>query len=385
MKLSVSVFALISSLMWMSCNESPQSKSGVKVEKPVAKEMKNYSNRFNDIAGILSGMSEEHNKLNFLYDSLPWKENKTSIDSNWKKLESSRLNLMMDWSKTELASSNKNSATVFYPYSGPDFLTAYAFFPRSEKVIMLGLEPVGALPDLASFTTGEATDYCKDFEHSLTDIFEKSYFITAYMLKDFQKQKVNGVLPVISFFIKKTGHQISDMCYLVKHDNDSIEEVPYDTKLKPFGVKISCTRNDTLKTIYYFKYDVSNAQFNDTCVFYKFIDRGTQNAITYIKSASYLLHANFMNNMKSLILRNSKSVIQDDTGIPYTYFSDSTQWIVKLYGEYVKPVKNFPYLKMQKGIMDAYAKDSASVPKLPFHLGYHWQQKKDVLIYASKK
>ena len=92
-----------------------------------------------------------------------------------------------------------------------------------------------------------------------------------------------------------------------------------------------------------------------------------------------------MSNMKNLILNNSNYVIQDDTGIPYNYFSDSAKWSVQLYGEYVKPVKNFPYLKMQKGIMDAYAKDSASVPKLPFHLGYHWQQKKDVLIYASKK
>lgn len=370
----------------ISCKEPPKSESVVvKAEKPVVKEVKNYSNRFNDIAGILSGTNEEFNKLNYLYDSLPWKENKSLIDSNWRKLEDNRLKLMVNWSKKELDAANENGHAVFYPFSGPDFLTSNAFFPKAKEVIMLGLEPVGALPDISTFSSEEAMDYCKDFKRSLTEIFEKSYFVTAYMLKDFQKQKVNGLLPVMCFFVKKTGHQIADVKYLVKYNNDSIVQVAYDTKEKPFGVKIIYLKDDTMKTIYYFKYDVSNKQFNDTNVFYKFINDHTKNSVTYIKSASYLLHANFMSNIRNLILTNSNYVMQDDTGIPYNYFADASKWNVKLYGEYVRPIKNFPYLKMQKGIMEAYAKDSSSVPKLPFHLGYHWQEKKDALIYASKK
>ena len=40
---------------------------------------------------------------------------------------------------------------------------------------------------------------------------------------------------------------------------------------------------------------------------------------------------------------------------------------------------------MQTGIVKAFAKDSSAIPDLPFHLGYHWQSKKDLLIYATKK
>lgn len=307
------------------------------------------------------------------------------MDASWKKLETGRLNKLEHWGAKELAGANKNCKTVFYPFSGPDFLTPNAFFPKAEKMIMLGLEPIGSLPVLNKFNNNDAKDYANDFKKSLTDIFEKSYFITQYMLRDFQKQKVNGLLPVLCFFIKKTNHRIIDIRYLVKYNNDSIAEQDYNTKQKYFGVKVTCEKDSIVKTIYYFRYDVSNKQFNDTTTFYKFINKNIPNSVTYIKSASYLLHANFMSNMKKLILKHSNYVLEDDTGIPYDDIEKTKQFDIKLYGKYTKPIKDFPYLHMQTGIVKAFEKDSASIPDVPFHLGYHWQSKKDLLIYATKK
>ena len=342
-------------------------------------------NLLNDISSVLSGIRDNGNSLNHLYDSSAWKENQDFINKSWGKLQTGRLNPIEKWSKKELAGTHKNCKTVFYPFSGPDFLTANSFFPSGNKLIMLGLEPIGALPEINKFSNADAKDYCNDFKKSLTDIFQKSYFITAYMLRDFQKQKVNGLLPVLCFFIRKTEHKILKINYLVKHNNDSISEQEYTTKQKPFGVKLTISKNDSIKTVYYFKYDVSNKQFNDTCVFYKFINKHTSNSVTYIKSASYLLHANFMSNMKKLILRNSNYILEDDTGIPYNDIAKAKNWDIKLYGKYTQPVKDFPYLKMQTGIVEAFQKDSANIPNVPFHLGYHWQSKKDLLIYATKK
>ncbi|MGZ3921550.1 MAG: hypothetical protein ACXVC7_14715, partial [Bacteroidia bacterium] len=272
-------------------------------------------------------------------------------------------------------------------FSGPDYLTAHAFFPKADKYIMLGLEPVGKLPDLKKFKAGEAGDYSADFKKSLGDIFDKSYFITKKMLNDFQSQKVNGLLPVLAFFIKKSGNDILDVKYLVRYRQDSISEVDYDFKdgeHKPFGVRVDFMQEGKAKSVYYFKYDVSDKQFNDTTIFYKYINKNTANCITYIKSASYLLHANFMSNMRKLILNNAVAVIQDDTGIPFKYFEEGKNFDVKLYGQYTKPVSDFPYLSLQKPLQERFQKDSASVQKLPFHLGYHWGSKKDVIIYAHK-
>lgn len=355
----------------------------IKKDTPVTE--KKIVSRFDEISAILGGINDSGNTLSHLYDSSAWKENREFMNTSWKRLENSRLAKLDSWSKAELAGPNKNCNVVFYPFSGPDFLTANAFFPKAKKIVMLGLEPIGSLPEISKFNNLEAKDYSEDFKHSLNDIFQRSYFITQYMLRDFQKQKVNGLLPVLCFFIKKTGHKITDIRYLVKKGNDTIVENEYNTRASYFGVKVSCEKDSIRKEVYYFRYDVSNKQFNDTCVFYKFINANSKDAVTYVKSASYLLHANFMTNMKKLILRNSLYVLEDDTGIPYDDIDKEKKYDIKLYGRYVKPIKDFPYLRMQTSIVKAFEKDSASIPNLPFHLGYHWQSKQDLLILASRK
>jgi hypothetical protein len=76
--------------------------------------------------------------------------------------------------------------------------------------------------------------------------------------------------------------------------------------------------------------------------------------------------------------------VQDDTGIPYKYFEEGKKFNVKLYGQYVQPVKDFSYLKLQKELIEAFKRDSTSIKQLPFHLGYHWQSKKDVIMFAKR-
>ena len=338
---------------------------------------------YDEVSAIISGMKQAGD-LAALHDSAVWSTHKEFIDKNWAKVEKNRLTPMAGWTAKEMSAVSKTISTAFYPFSGPDFMTVNAFFPQAKKVIMLGLEPVGALPKIEKFNKEESIDYSENLKRSLTEIFERSYFITEYMLRDFQRQKVNGTLPVICFFMKRSGHTIDSLHYIVKKENGELQEVAYADNVKAIGVRVTCHKDGRVKQVYYFKYDVSNQYFNDTTAFFKFIKANVTNAATYIKSASYVLHANFMSNMKKMILSGSNVVLQDDTGIPYDEIAESGGWHIKLFGEYSQPIKNFPYLRMQKSIMAAYEKDSASVPKLPFHLGYHWTTGKDVLMLATK-
>ena len=345
-------------------------------------------NNFNATASVLAGVKSTSGNLSNYLDSSAWKENASFIDSSWTKLERGRLVKMRTWRDKEFGNISKNEKTLFYPFSGPDFLTAYTFFPNVDKYVMLGLEPIGRLPEIAKMKTKDAVQYVGCFKISLADIFNKSYFITQYMGRDLQNQKVNGTLPILSFFIKRTGNEIADIKYVVKISKDSIIEVPYDYKDKknlPFGVRIDIVSNGQPKSVYYFRYDVSNAKFNDTTVFFKYLNKMQSPVATYIKSASYLLHNNFMSNMLAFILKKSDDVIQDDTGVPFKYFVEKDNWVVKVYGEYQKPVKNFNWLDRQKELQAVFDKDSLNIPKLPFHLGYHWNTNKDVLIVCAKK
>jgi hypothetical protein len=236
----------------------------------------------------------------------------------------------------------------------------------------------------------DADDYVYGFRNSLTDIFNKSYFITKNMSRDFNYHNLYGTLSLMSFFIKRTGNEIADVKYVVKFNNDSIVEVPYDysdKEHKAFGVRIDIVTSDGQpKSVYYFRYDVSNKKFNDTAVFFKYLSKmDPAVTATYIKSASYLLHNDFMSNMRTFILDKTNYVIEDDTGIPFKYFTENQNWNIRLYGQYTKPVSDFKWLDLQKELKEAFEKDSANIPKLPFHLGYHWGSKKDVLIVAEKK
>ena len=40
-------------------------------------------------------------------------------------------------------------ATLFYPFGGPDLLSAAQFFPAASSYVLVGLEPPGRIPRLA--------------------------------------------------------------------------------------------------------------------------------------------------------------------------------------------------------------------------------------------
>jgi hypothetical protein len=345
------------------------------------------NNIYNATASVLAGMKSGAGVLKSYFDSIAWQENAFAIDSSWKRLDNRRLAKMRAWRSKELVAVNNHTKTLFYPFSGPDFMTAYTFFPEVDNYVMLGLELVGKLPEIEKMKGKEAQDYVGYFHKSLSDIFNKSYFITQYMGRDLQNQKVNGTMPIISFFIKRTGNQLINISYLV-NKKDSIVEVPYtynDKDNKPFGAHYIIVSNGKQKNVYYFRYDVSNKKFNDTTVFKKYLQQMQTPVATYIKSASYLLHNNFMSNMLDFILKKSDNVIQDDTGVPFKYFVEKNQWNYKVYGEYQKPVKDFKWLDLQPTLQEVLHKDSLTIPKLPFHLGYHWNTNKDILIVCNKK
>ena len=343
----------------------------------------NLNNEFDNTAMLLAGKELKNREFNkFPY----WEMYREFIDISWKKLKQQRLDKITKWREQEIASVDTLTHTVFYPFSGPDFLTVSVLFPKADTFILLGLEPVGALPDFSRMTPDQQQNYLSFFSNSLSDIFGKSYFITRKMLNDFQTQKVNGLLSVLCFFIKKLNYEIADMRYIYKDNTHQIKEMNYHSKsmCKSFGIKITAIKDSCAKTIYYFRYNVTDKFFNDSSTFYHHLAHYHHYA-TYIKSASYLLHNPFMKNMRQLILKNSVIILQDDTGVPYKYLADTSIWNLRLYGEYDKPVKDFKKMGYQPDLAKKMKEESTRIPKLPFHLGYHWGNKKDVLLFAIKK
>src|SRR6478752_3607782 len=148
--------------------------------------------RYDELASYLSGVQQYSYTTipaNMLNDST-WKWYCVEMDKSWAKYDNSRLSTIITWRNEEMKDIIKDTSTLFYPFSGPDFLHANTFFPSSNKMILAGLEPVGSLP---SFTKEEAIPaYLKSMHQSLYAVLNFSFFKTNDMKTDMGAQELNG-------------------------------------------------------------------------------------------------------------------------------------------------------------------------------------------------
>jgi hypothetical protein len=311
-------------------------------------------------------------------------EYKTSMDSNWNQMYETRLTKMKEWQAASFSPKLKDSLRVFYPFSGPDFLHCYYLYPATKEYIFAALEPIYAAPKLDTLGEPLRKKFLDSLGHSLRDIFHKSYFITSKMKEDIKN--VKGVLPPIFFFVERTGHELTGLEFF--HLDSLGTEVPTRiTQLhwhKTPGVKLSFKDRSTgeLKQLYYFSISLSNQGLLERPEFETFLkSKGPFN--TFMKSASYLLHRDKFTAMKKLVLDNSQSLFQDDTGVPYRDFRKRLDWNIQLYGEYVMPVKEFGETRFQPDLDSAYRASKTKEP-LPFSLGYHWGTRKQNYMLVRK-
>lgn len=384
----IAFFAVLILTLFAFCNQHSKKKNpGQDSRSSLKAPVVTLDTYFNDLSAFIAGVEVKGSKFDTFQKMPFWSKYSKVIDSNWKKIDTTRLQKMIKWADTELKVPKTNTNVVFYPFAGPDFLNAFTFFPQADTFYLLALELCGNLPDIQKMKTKDINGYLENVKTSLSDIFDKSYFITYKM--NAQLQKIEDVLPIICFFMKRTGNDIVSISTVLVNDKGQLLETPYKLRSKtyyrPYGLKIRFTNPNypDVKTAYYFSCNLEDGSFNPGSKFYKFVNQIKPGYVTYMKSASYLMHYTFFSHIRNLVLAKSKYLLQDDTGIPYRYF-DPKIWNTKLYGTYVKPIADFKGMQMQPELKKVYA-DSTKVFPLPFNIGYHWRDKKDNLMYAEKK
>ncbi len=312
-----------------------------------------------------------------------WKEYQASMDGNWKKMYDTRLSKMKAWEENTFSKSIHDSLTLFYPFSGPDFLHAFFLFPRAKTYVLAALEPIREVVPLDTISEKNRDAFLDSLGVSLRDIFNKSYFITTHMEKDLKQ--VKGVLPPLYFFVERSGHELLSQKFITLDDAGNEVEIKGSQihwKKTP-AVKLVFRDRTTqeVKTLYYFSVSISNGGLKERPNFIAFVkNRAPFN--TFVKSASYLMHKDVFTEIKKLIIANSNHVFQDDTGIPYKNFKNKLEWSGTFYGEYIKPVKDFSSELYQADLDSAYK--AGGKKDLPFSLGYHWSTKKQNYMLFSK-
>jgi len=365
----------------LSCNHNPKVKELKKI--PEITSVTPISTLTDDQASFISGMPNGKSEcLSKLNSTVKWKHYARELDSLFYHSNSFRLEKMKIWADSELIK-NQSITTVFYPFSGPDFLNANIFYPDADQYIMIGMEPIGYLPDICKMHPDSVNSYLNTINNALNDIFKRSYFITSKMNNDLRKTKVNGTIPLISLFIKRTGHQIVSIQRIGVDSLGKwqlIDSIKNKKNIVP-GIKVDflSLSKKKMQSVFYFRTDISDKGLAKNPGFRIYLSELPQ-SYSYLKAASYLMHSDNFKIIRNIIFDKSSTILQDDSGIAYRYF-DKLKWDIRLYGKYLKPKTEFSYIN-EPDLQKAYK--SALMRPLPYTLGYNWGLGHSNMLYAIK-
>ena len=353
------------------------------VEAPLAE----FNRRATATAQILAGITPNPADpvFNRLLELDAWKEHQKWMTAQWAVVRG-RIKTVEGWRDHELKIANAQKKTLLYPFSGPDFFNAYAFFPDHSRYIFFSLERPGALPDLESVTTLQFAKLLTDVRGAFRDIFERNYFITSYMNKQLTTPWVRGTVPVMATMMALMNRRIVriepiDLFPELTKAYDTLEEKRPRLTLRGVRMEFSNPSAAGVQQLYYFSLDATDKALEYYPDFINWVGQNRP-ASALIKSASYLLHDGQFSKTRTMLLESADLLIQDDTGIPFRYINQSP-WQVKLYGKYHKPIRPMGY-GYQKDLDSAF---KANIPTsdLPFPFGYHWRASQSGLIFASKE
>lgn len=335
---------------------------------------------WNDAALFLAGMPGRPESAYKKFENTePWKRYSTEFNSTWSKAEKEQYAAVDTFQKRELA----NVATgqfVFYPFSGPDVIYATRFFPAGKTYVFAGLEPVGSIERVKAVREEVLERELQGWRQSVASIFNRSFFVTSEMDRQLRGKDADGLLPVMLLLLARSGYEIDHVRYGQLSESGDFLDEPAGVK-KHQGVEIGFMKagDKDVRKVYYFSTNLIG-DFNPLPPFMQFVAKQGK-PDTLVKSASFLLHWQQCAGMRRFILDNSNIILQDDTGIPFRYFT-APEWQVSLFGQYSPPDRPFKK-EFQKDLAAAF-EDTANVRELGFSLGYGAGRRPSSMMLARR-
>ena len=290
------------------------------------------------------------------------------LNAIWEKKNKKMLEPIKTWVKQEALgqSPDYSKKLVFYPFSGPDFEFANAFFTEADEYILCGMEKAGT-KDAWLFRTALAPDpFIKAAQTYFYYSDNYGFFRTIDMNLQFEK---TGVVDILSLYIKRAGASIGEVSLL--HWNAQLGELVSTDSLNVPNVCTFLFRYPSGKVsrLYYFSKDLSDEGFKKDSTWTKWVLSRAANKkmVSLNKAASYLMHRPNFSSIRNFLLNHSNLHVQDDSGISYSTFLESGK-PVKYYGRYTRVIPLF-LERYQPELAKRYLTDSIS--DLPFRIGYN--------------
>jgi len=336
----------------------------------------------NDIARFLAGMPiPENSPLAPLTRDPAWQQHSAFFEKEFSKLNLRQLQRLHAWVATNLPELAQPTPVAFYMFSGPDFLYVDQFFPNASVYVLCGKESMGPPPD--PLRIPNLAGALGNLENAMKSSLNTTYFITKDMKVDLQQQNLNGVLPILYVFIVRADKSITNVTFGSLNSNGAFEEAaPGKKGASTSGVRIRYADNQSgnSQTLYYFSTDISDGGIKAAPGFVKFCQRLGVGS-SFLKSSSYLMFEQGFATIRNFILEHSNRIVQDDSGVPLTYF-DPNKWNLRLFGVYLGPIDLFKQ-HYQPRVQELFRQSNP--PPLDFGFGYRWNYKEANLVVAERK
>lgn len=328
------------------------------------------SSAINDVARMFAGLS----------GSSASAHHQQQMDALWRSHEYGRGLAVRRWASSEIGDLQRYRS-LFYPFSGPDYLFAHEMFPSAETYILCGLEPAEPLPDLTTLTPGEIERGLDNLRTALSSIMSAGYFITVDMRRDLQSTRFRGVLPVLLAFLARTGATV-DSVDIVRLDGLGTPALTRASGGSAPGLMIRFRNGfGGMKRLFYFRQDLSNGSTRPGGAFLTFVAKqGYPPAL--VKSASYLMHQDSFSTIRNYLTHQTSGLVQDPSGVPYRSLV-SAGLSLTLYGNYQRTLGIFS--QQQPDLRDAYHSGQHPVHPVDFGFGYLHSASTTSIIVARRR
>ena len=302
-------------------------------------------------------------------------DNKKAADESWAVYQKDHGLLMTDWAKSEIRFSG--AGTVFYPFSGPDFVTVNQLYPDADRYVMVAMQAAGEPALLAQMPPERAQHFQTKFLREWKRFANNAFFITAELEADrFAKSTHIGITTILITFALYTGYDVAEL-YPIAYDPASGQFIK---SVGPWtSVRLVLKKNGKTVALDYVSLDLSDQNLLVNEPMRGWLSQMTQHPML-IKAASHLLQDGNFIVLRDMITKNSPLVVQDETGVDYAFLKKIGN--VDLYGGFSLPFEQFSPHK-QQSLAQAYRQTTDSKP-MPFAFSYNKEHERRSVQIARR-
>lgn len=337
---------------------------------------------YNDVARLFAGLPlSPGNPLEGLIGVPSVRQHYAETAALSQKWRDTRLDKIAAWSRAEIQPRIGQPSVMKYMFGGPDFVHAATMFPGVPEYVLVGLEPLGAIPDFSKMNEVQLGDYLKHLNYTLRDISMRSFFITKDMRTDFDGEGVNGVFPILLYFAALTGHDVLEAGYVTVGADGGVEKTSMEDGTG-LWLRLRSTAGGAAaaeQNLYFFKTDLSNGGFKPASPFKNFLD-SRPGGVGYLKAASFLMHTEDFSNIRNFLVGDLDFILEDASGIPADFLE--LYYNVSYYGNYAGPIDMFSEYN-QPRLHEIYR--SGIAKPIPFGTGYRYKDVDSVQLFGIKK